>query len=200
VIILSAGFFTSSRLAIYECAIILEQNSNNLPHSKLPLMKKLIALFTCVLLLCHSHASSVLLSPPKLNSRDVLVPVGKLGNKISVFELSRISTSDFQQLTGEKMSPFSKFSFKLTQHKLRQNINQDGTFSRKAMARFFGGETGFHFGGFALGFFLGLIGLLIAYLIKDDYKPNRVKWAWIGFGIGVVISLVIALTSAPAVY
>jgi len=157
-------------------------------------------LCVCILLLSSSHATSSILTPPKLNAKDVLVPVGKLGNKISVFELSRIGTSDYQQLTGEKMNLFNKLSFKITQHKLRQNINQDGTFTRKAMARFFGGETGFHFGGFALGFFLGLIGLLIAYLIKDDYKPNRVKWAWIGFGIGVAISLVIALTSAPAVY
>jgi len=164
-------------------------------------MKKMIVLCVCLsLLLSLSHASSNILTPTKLNAKDVLIPVGKLGNKISVFELSRIGTSDFQKLTGEKMSLFNKLSFKITQHKLRQNINQDGTFSRKAMAKFFGGETGFHFGGFALGFFLGLIGVLIAYLIKDDYKSNRVKWAWIGLGIWVVISLVIALTSGPAVY
>jgi len=182
------------------CNYVWDRIQTKLPHSKLSFMKKLIVLCICVSLLPSSHASSIILTPPKLNAKDVLVPVGKLGNKISVFELSRIGTSDFQQLTGEKMNLFNKLSFKITQHKLRQNINRDGTFSRKAMARFFGGETGFHFGGFALGFFLGLIGLLIAYLIKDDYKPNRVKWAWIGFAIGVAISLVIALTSTAPVY
>src|SRR5215831_18687115 len=111
-------------------------------------MKKLTVLYVCVSLLYTSHAVSTILTPPSLNAKDVLIPVGKLGNKISVLELSKISTNDFQQLTGEKMNLFNRMSFKLTQHKLRQNINQDGTFSRKSMAKFFSDETGFHFGGF----------------------------------------------------
>ncbi len=41
---------------------------------------------------------------------------------------------------------------------------------------------------------MGLIGVLIAYLINDDNKSNRVKWAWIGFGAFVVIYLVILLS------
>jgi hypothetical protein len=41
------------------------------------------------------------------------------------------------------------------------------------------GETGFHTGGFVLGFLLNLVGS-IAYLIKDDYKSNRVN------GLGLV--------------
>jgi hypothetical protein len=35
--------------------------------------------------------------------------------------------------------------------------------------------------------------VLIAYLIKDDIKPNRVKWAWIGFGIRTVLSVIVLL-------
>jgi len=163
-------------------------------------MKKLIVLCVSASLFFTSNATSTILTPPKLNAKDVLVPVGKLGNKISVMELSRISTGDYQQLTGDKMNLFDKLSFKITQHKLRQSINRDGTFNRKAMAKFFGGEYGFHVGGFALGFLLGLIGVLIAYLIKDDYKPNRVKWAWIGFGIGLIISIIIVATSQVPVY
>jgi hypothetical protein len=51
---------------------------------------------------------------------------------------------------------------------------------------------------FALGFLLGLIGLLIAYLINDDYKHNRVKWAWIGFGIVVVLNIILIAAAAGA--
>ena len=47
--------------------------------------------------------------------------------------------------------------------------------------------SGFHLGGFALGFLIGPIGVLIAYLIDDDKKRNRVKWAWIGLIAWVVI-------------
>jgi hypothetical protein len=158
-------------------------------------MKKLIVLFVCGSLFFTSHASSTIITPPKLNAKDVLVPVGKLGNKISVLELSRISASDFQKLTGEKMNFFNKLSFKITQHKLRQNIDQDGTFNRKKMAKFFSGKTGIHAGGFALGLFLSFIGVGIAYLIKDDYKHNRVKWAWIGFAVGMTIFLIVVFTS-----
>ena len=50
------------------------------------------------------------------------------------------------------------------------------------------GRSGFNPGGFALGFFAGLIGVLIAYLIKDDHKKNRTKWAWLGLGIAVVLT------------
>ena len=163
-------------------------------------MKRLIVFLVCVSLFSTSHASSTILAPPKLNAKDVLIPVGKLGNKISVLQLSRISTSDFQQVTGEKMNLFKKASFKLTQYKLRQSINQDGTFNRKRMAKFFGGKTGSSAGGFALGLFLSIIGVLIAYLIKDDHKHNRVTWAWIGFGVGLIIFLIVVLTSDIYIY
>jgi len=163
-------------------------------------MKKLIVLFICVSLFSISHASSTILTPPKINAKDVLIPVGKLGNKISVLELSKISTSDFQKLTGEKMNWFNKFSFKMTQHKLRQNIDKDGTFNRKRMAKFFGSKTGSAAGGFALGLFLSFIGVAIAYFIKDEHKHNRVTWAWIGFAVGFIIFLIVLLTSEIYVY
>jgi hypothetical protein len=44
-----------------------------------------------------------------------------------------------------------------------------------------------------LGFLLGLIGVLIAYLIKDDKKRNRVKWAWLGLLAWVVIWLIVVV-------
>ena len=58
------------------------------------------------------------------------------------------------------------------------------------MARDGEGQTGFHAGGFFLGLLLGLIGVLIAYLINDDKHRNRVKWAWIGWGVIVVLVLI----------
>jgi len=30
---------------------------------------------------------------------------------------------------------------------------------------------------------------LIAYFIKNDYKKNRVKWAWLGLGIGLLVGI-----------
>ena len=84
--------------------------------------------------------------------------------------------------------------FKVAQKKLRHTINGDGTVNEKRAALFareMDGTSGFHLGGFALGFLLLPIGVLIAYLINDDKKANRVKWAWIGLAAGVLIWVVV---------
>ena len=90
------------------------------------------------------------------------------------------------------MSLTQRLAFKGAQKKIRNGVNQDGYIVDKKLNKVFTGEgeTGFHIGGFALGFFLGLIGVLIAYLIKDEKKRNRVKWSWIGLAAWLVIYLI----------
>ena len=89
------------------------------------------------------------------------------------------------------MNFFDKLGFCIAQKRLRNNISYDGTFNskkfEKLMKKRAGNGEGFQAGGFFLGFLLGLIGVLIAYLINDDNKRNRVKWAWIGLGAAVAI-------------
>lgn len=168
-------------------------------------MKKFIFLVTTVLLITNSFGSSVIVPPAKLKASEVYLPIGKTGKQISLMELSTISMDDLQTLTGRKLNFGDRIAFRATQRKLKRNIAADGTIEKKKLEKFFvkrGGETGFHLGGFALGFFVGLIGVLIAYIINDDYKHNRVKWAWIGFGIAVVVNiiLIVAILSSSSVY
>ena len=91
------------------------------------------------------------------------------------------------------MSLFKRVQFKFTQNKLRQSINADGTLKSKKIEKMFddgmSGSTGFHLGGAALGFFLFVIGVLIAYLIDDEKKSNRVKWAWIGAAVALLFGI-----------
>lgn len=158
-------------------------------------MKKIFLLLVVVLFAASSFA---VVAPTSKNPQasSIMLPVGKTGKTISLQDLSVISTRDFQLLTGNKMNLAERVGFKLAQKQIRSSINADGSVNSKKLASVVkkaDGTSGFHLGGFALGFFLGLIGVLIAYLIKDEKKPNRVKWSWIGFGVWVVLYLIIIL-------
>jgi len=156
-------------------------------------MKKLFFLIVAVFILTSSFGTSNIFLPKGIKASELFIPVGNAGEKISLQELSTIRMGDLQMLTGKKISFAEKVSFKIAQRKLRNSIAPDGTIESKKFEKLLknrGGETGFHAGGFFLGLLLGLIGVLIAYLIKDDYKRNRVKWAWIGWGVWLVILLI----------
>jgi hypothetical protein len=174
-------------------------------------MKKFLALAITfsVLTLCSVSAAVVAPSKPApptamapLKASDVRIPIGNTGKTVTLLELSTMNVDDLEHLTGKKMGWLKRMEFKMALRKLRHSIKPDGTVDSKSLARLRGGyydeDGSFHIGGFALGFFLGAIGVLIAYLINDDYHHARVKWAWIGFGTFAVlyIILVIAVLSS----
>lgn len=156
-------------------------------------MKKILLLLSAFAFITITFAASYVFHiPPK--ATDVYISVNE-NTRMSLMELSTINVKDYQLLSGQKMNFFERVAFKAGQKKLRKGISADGTITNKKLAQVAADmSSGFHLGGFALGFFVGLIGVLIAYLIKGDeaVHKNRIKWAWIGFGAWVVI-LVIAL-------
>ena len=81
------------------------------------------------------------------------------------------------------MSLPEKISFKAAQRQLRNSIHRDGTLDMNVGVP----GKGIHWGGLALGFFLSLIGVLIAYLIKVGDRRSRIRWAWIGALIGFIV-------------
>lgn len=156
-------------------------------------MKKSLFLLA---ILAFSFQSFAVTTPGKSKApkaTEVFLPIGKNGELVSLYDLSQMKTRELQRVTGQKMGFFKRIGFKMAQNKLRNSINADGSFSqaraKKYYKRMIDGSTGFHLGGFALGFFLGLIGVIIAYVIKDSKKRNRVKWAWIGLAIWLVLYL-----------
>jgi hypothetical protein len=161
-------------------------------------MKKFFALLFTISVMFQSFAVGVVL-PPK-NANDVYLPIGITGQRISLMTLSQLDIKTFETLSGRHLGFMDRIGFKIAQRDLRKSIKEDGTINSKKLNRFLkrseDHSTGFHIGGFALGFFVGVIGVLIAYLINDDNKRNRAKWAWIGFG--VYVALVIALVATMA--
>lgn len=158
-------------------------------------MKKICFLFIAFAIFTTSFASSGFSYGPKKAS-ELYLPIGSTGQKISLMDLSKINVKEFETISGRHLNFIDRLGFKLSQRKLRNSIKADGTIDNKNLAKYMeqgDHTTGFHLGGFALGFLVGLVGVLIAYLINDDNKRNRVKWAWIGFGIFVVIYAVVLL-------
>jgi len=98
--------------------------------------------------------------------------------------------SNFQLIVNYKPPDMKKILLlSATFFLLTSGISPDGTITNRIFtkeAKKSGLFSAFHLGGFALGFFLCIIGVLIAYLINEELKARRVKWAW----IGAIISLI----------
>ncbi|MBA4168296.1 MAG: hypothetical protein H0X41_12285 [Chitinophagaceae bacterium] len=164
-------------------------------------MKKNILLFAFLCSLLSVFASTpVEPSPKTLRASSIKFQVGPDKQWISLEDVANMKPRQFAAITHQHMNILQRAGFALAQKKLRNSIDADGTVNNKRLQAMvtpmLDGDTGFHMGGFALGFLLGLIGLLIAYLINDDKKANRRKWAWLGFGIFVVLYLVLILALA----
>ena len=160
-------------------------------------MKKVILYLVLAVLCTTSYSFSKPTSVPEshfpINSREVYIPVGNTGQLISLMDLSQISVKDFGKLSGKKMKFADKVKFKVGQRELRKKINEDGTFNSKKFENYFeasqkGLLTGISWAGLALGLFLNIIGVLIAYLITSkEGNRSMIKWAWIGAIISAIV-------------
>ncbi|MDB5223478.1 MAG: hypothetical protein JWN83_2145 [Chitinophagaceae bacterium] len=106
---------------------------------------------------------------------------------LNASEFVKLSVKEFSDLTGKKLNFFQRMSFKVTKmrmkHDLKKNpglkitdyIDGDGSFRVDILWLF-------------LGLILGPIGVLIAYLTKQE--SYKITSAWIGFGALVFVLLV----------
>lgn len=160
-------------------------------------MKRLFTLSLAIVMAFNICSASTAPVPSPRKASDIMIPLGNSGQTVSLQELATMKVADLEKRSGRKMGLLSRLEFKLAQKKLRHSINADGTINNKKLAatasKFYDGETGFHAGGFFLGFLLGVIGVIIAYLINDEKKHNRVKWAWIGWAVWVVLLIAIII-------
>ena len=153
-------------------------------------MKKVLSLFLAFALFTTSFASSGYSILTK-RATEIYLPIGQ-STTISLMDLSVIKVKDYENLSGKHLNFFQRIAFRAGQRKLRNSIAADGTVTNEKLLKAMSNgdpSTGFNIGWFALGLILGLIGVLLSYLINgdEDVKRNRHKWAWIGWGVWVII-------------
>lgn len=160
-------------------------------------MKKYFLLYIAVLTIFSASAFSITGVPgARVQASTLYIGLGNKGEKLSLLELSKISIKDYERISGKDLNFITKFVFKISQKKLRRNINADGSINTKTVKKYYSDadhSTGFHIGGFLLG--LTIIGVAFAYLLPaadEDTKANRVKWAWRGalFTAGILSAIV----------
>ena len=156
-------------------------------------MKKTAILLVAFALFTTAFASYVVVPSVPKKAAEVYVPIGN-NLQISLQELSKMRVKDFEKLSGKHLNFFQRISFKAGQKKLRNSISADGTIKNERLSKSLAADgmtSGFNIGWFAIGLFFGLIGVLLSYIINGDpdVKKNRQKWAWIGFGVVIVILL-----------
>ena len=149
-----------------------------------------ISLLAFVLMTFAFSSSAFVIGPsatpePMKNEHTAVSPFSKM----SVDDFLTLTPKKYKELTGEKLSLTQKISLKIAQKKMKRAIRNNEQIDSTTMANAVD-TSDFNIGGFILGLLLSVIGVLIAYLIGDS---SVIKWAWIGFGIFLIIFLLAVL-------
>lgn len=152
-----------------------------------------VLLITSLVVLTSSHPR------PSLNL-EVAKPASKLSlEAITVESFISLSGKEFKELNGGKATLKEKFFFQVLKHNLKKEVKRNElspSHKLNVKSRLAAYDSGFNFGGFALGFFLGFIGVLIAHLISDDPAIRKSSWYGVGAWFAIWIILYLAVFSA----
>jgi hypothetical protein len=140
-----------------------------------------VSLVVVALLLAFSLNASVIVQS-KVYPGSIMLPLFNSGKMISLNDFMKLKPSGYKKLTGKRMNLKEIIGLKIVQHHLKNAINMDGSVNMKKLSDDENDSIWNNLNWVALGFFLGPIGLLIAVIINDDSRHQRIQWTGIGFG------------------
>jgi len=158
-------------------------------------MKKTLAIILLFSLHPCLHASSNLTFKPPMRN-EAIIPLPGTKKLITVDEFLKLTPRAFKELTGKKMNVIQRIDFSLSKHFLKRMIHKDGSLNKEQLnRRGLFGNWQWHWGGFALGFFLSFLGPIIALFFNDDYKWDRF---WTAFHTALWVALILIIIAAVA--
>ncbi|MFT3843658.1 MAG: hypothetical protein QM725_01290 [Lacibacter sp.] len=114
--------------------------------------------------------------------------VAAVFNNMDVKTFLSVTPSKIQEMTGTKLSFGQKVSLRMAQAEVKRNLKKGKEIKMAEMGK--KAEGGINFLWVLVGLVLGITGVLIAYLTREGHDDNRVRSAWIGFGISAIISII----------
>jgi hypothetical protein len=104
------------------------------------IMKRILTLFLALSFLTVSFAAgtATIVVPkksPAPNANQILVPIGKTGEKVSLMDFSHMKAKDFETLSGKKLNLANKIAFSVLQRKLRNSMNANGDINSKVLEK-----------------------------------------------------------------
>jgi hypothetical protein len=122
---------------------------------------------------------------------DVTIPIS-----LKASEFVKLNARDYSRLTGKKMSLLDRISFEVLKMRIKKDLkkNPDLLITDYADTK----KEKFKLNGlwFALGLFLGPFAVIAAYL--SIQKKNKVNSAWIGFGVQMIIYIILLIVFIAA--
>ncbi|RXK58370.1 hypothetical protein ESA94_17160 [Lacibacter luteus] len=155
-------------------------------------MRKLIIVLLAVVISISSNAAGIISVPVDVTDN---AKAGKSSNvemlaQIDAKTFAALTPAKFSEITGQKMTLSKKIALKIVQREVKKELKKGHDVNMMEVAKRAAGGS-FNWGAAALGFFLGLIGVLIVYLAFKNDKEIARKSAWIGFGIWVAVAILI---------
>ena len=156
---------------------------------------KLFAVSLIMTVLMVSLSSSIPISKQEtVAEKKVTTEKSTLLTSMTNKQFLTLTPHSYYKLVGTKMSLKERLALKFAQQNIRKEIknntiDENATINYKMAVG--GEESSFNFGGFILGFFLGLIGVGLAYIFSND--KGFIRSTWKGFGAWVILLLVLVL-------